>query len=1037
MTAKTFETWLQRLGYFEEPSVLHQHGHSIPETHPYALEIHSLLRPQGAVRARAVFDVEGVPTVVFVGPDEAPLSPSELDQIRQKVWNQNLAAVVIELSETLAKAYPAIRLNNSEEQLLFQHARPDGPFSALDIASANLATRLPKWFDINQRVDRRLLTNLSVTVRKLTRFGFRDIDDDDMQHRYAELLMGQVLFVSYLEHRNIVGLTYRKRRTVGTLHDLISSADHSGISRLIQNLRQDFNGDFLGEDSLNPWCLLSEIGYTLIDDFLSHTDMETGQGSFWNYDFSYIPVELLSGLYESLLSSDEKSKNSAYYTPRHLAMLAVDQAFEGLQDPCSKTIFDGACGSGILLTTAFRRLIALVQARKHRILGLRDRIEVLKKRIFGADVNRMACRVTAFSLYLSLLEGLDPADIIDAQEREDIKLPSLDGTNLRHGNSGDFFNINHGFSDRKFDIIVSNPPWKEPSAESETSADQWANNTNIPPVRRQIAGAYAIRSLEFLADTGRLCLILPISLILAPSSRQFVGYFLGRVQPKRLINFGDLQGLLFPTSSNTCHLFVGSVRTTLAARSNPLNETFDYCVPKADISLTYGRLTMQSADRHQVQTLSVVEDPQMLTTLMWGDSSDLALWTRLTTFGVFGDFWAGPRSSRRWISRKGVHLKDRSRPAVSSKLLRNKWFIDIETLSRHSPLLHRSLLTNWPEAEETVASTSDDLLRVFHGPRVLFSDGFSREDLSIRAAFLNLPATFTCSIGVIAGPSDDSLLLQFAAVYLRSNLARYFLMIRGWKMLSERNGVHLSDIGSFPFFSVSEAPDPEAARLALSRTSERLAQLARLGEIDQVHGYIASRGAFDDDVFDYFSLSDKERELVLETVDVLLPSIRPRSFKSLYTPAQQLAATRDFNNYSRALAFALTEWRERTRGMGSFHVSVFTGEPTQPGSVGVVRIKYTSEHTIQPIVDSRIDDSLVQETLTQLRRLGLTIIPSGDVLRLIPDAFIWADGTLYIARLLTRRNWTRRQASRDAEHIVRTVQNNLAPSNGSEGLCKE
>ena len=339
LTAPMFETWLQRLGYLEEPSILHQHGHSIPKSHPYALEIHSLLRPQGAVRARAVFDVECVPTVVFVGSDETPLSRLELDQIRQKVWNQNLAAVVIEVSKTVATAYPAIKLNNSEEKVFFQHARADGPFSALDIASANVATRLPKWFDINQRVDRRLLKNLSLTVKKLTRSGFRH-DDDDLRQRYAELLMGQILFVSYLEHRNIVGSTYRKRRSVKTLHDLILSADDIGISDLIQNLRQDFNGDFLGNDSLNPWTFLSDEGYKSIDDFLSYTDIETGQGSFWNYDFSYIPVELLSGLYESLLSSEDKSTDSAYYTPRHLATLAIDQAFEGLLDQCSKTIFD-------------------------------------------------------------------------------------------------------------------------------------------------------------------------------------------------------------------------------------------------------------------------------------------------------------------------------------------------------------------------------------------------------------------------------------------------------------------------------------------------------------------------------------------------------------------------------------------------------------------------------------------------------------------------------------------------------------------------
>ena len=65
--------------------------------------------------------------------------------------------------------------------------------------------------------------------------------------------------------------------------------------------------------------------------------MVTGQGDFWNYDFSHIPVELLSGLYESFLSSDQQENDSAYYTPRHLAVLAVDQALAASQDPLSET----------------------------------------------------------------------------------------------------------------------------------------------------------------------------------------------------------------------------------------------------------------------------------------------------------------------------------------------------------------------------------------------------------------------------------------------------------------------------------------------------------------------------------------------------------------------------------------------------------------------------------------------------------------------------------------------------------------------------
>ncbi|MFZ5053803.1 N-6 DNA methylase, partial [Enterobacter kobei] len=87
------------------------------------------------------------------------------------------------------------------------------------------------------------------------------------------------------------------------------------------------------------------------------------------YDFSFIPVELLSGLYESFLGSEQKDLG-AYYTPRNLATLAVDEVFAASKDPLAETIFDGACGSGILLTTAFRRLLAIKEAREHRQLSL-------------------------------------------------------------------------------------------------------------------------------------------------------------------------------------------------------------------------------------------------------------------------------------------------------------------------------------------------------------------------------------------------------------------------------------------------------------------------------------------------------------------------------------------------------------------------------------------------------------------------------------------------------------------------------------------
>jgi N-6 DNA Methylase len=615
VSSAVVQEWLERLGYADEPMVLHRRGADISETHPYAIEIRTLLRPEGAIRAQAVFDVEGVPTVVFVGDDDVPLSSDALDDIRKRIWNQNLATIVIEITGETARALPARRLPNVEERLTLAAASPNGPFSALEVSSANLPLRKPDWFDIKARVDRKLLENLSVLIAKLSGGGFDTTLDPIHHRRHAELLMGQVLFISYLEHRDIVGQTYRQKRKVLHLHALIAQSNREGLRRLIDSLRADFNGDFLGDDRHDPWATLNDAGFKMLDSFLRRTEMKTGQENFWNYDFSFIPVELLSGLYESFLSTEEQAKDGAYYTPRHLAMLAVDQTFATSHDPLLETIFDGACGSGILLTTAYRRLIALSEARLQRQLTFRERRDLLISHIFGADINLMACRVTAFSLYLSLLEGLDPADIMEAQELENIRLPSLDGSNLQHGEAGDFFGAKHGFLGKRFSLIISNPPWSEPKREEVTSADLWALAAGAPFVRRQIAGAYTLRALDYLADFGRVCIILPIGQFLGASSASFVRHTLGVFRPLRIVNFGDLQNLLFPKTENTCHLFLAVCREPGSRQRIPIAETFDYLVPKADMSLAYGRLTMQSADRHTLQTASVADDSQLLVTL--------------------------------------------------------------------------------------------------------------------------------------------------------------------------------------------------------------------------------------------------------------------------------------------------------------------------------------------------------------------------------------------------------------------------------------
>ena len=72
-----------------------------------------------------------------------------------------------------------------------------------------------------------------------------------------------------------------------------------------------------------------------------------------------MPVGLLSQVYEAFCWKWEyrsARETSVHYTPRRIAATLVDEAFDGLPDAHEARVLDPACGAGVFLVLAFRRL---------------------------------------------------------------------------------------------------------------------------------------------------------------------------------------------------------------------------------------------------------------------------------------------------------------------------------------------------------------------------------------------------------------------------------------------------------------------------------------------------------------------------------------------------------------------------------------------------------------------------------------------------------------------------------------------------------
>ena len=299
------DIWLNDLAYTHFPDELFKSGGKVG-TRRYAAEIEEILAPDRGIGASAVFCVGEQPTICFI--DSSTLAQARehrIEQIRQRVWNQNLATVVLVLDPEGLTAYAVNNRGAEPDVLQKTDVEPRGYWSAYEVQAGFIKDRLSDWFSPEERVDQRLLINLRQVVRQLTRDGLTDSQ--------AEALMAQVIFLCYLEQRGIVGDAYRSAHKLDLLEAYVLRYDGHGVDRLLKQLGVDFNGDFLSSDDggAPQWLTLGRRGFQSIQQFLEAVDFETGQGSFWRYDFSHIPVELISGIYETLLK-DRQGALGAY-----------------------------------------------------------------------------------------------------------------------------------------------------------------------------------------------------------------------------------------------------------------------------------------------------------------------------------------------------------------------------------------------------------------------------------------------------------------------------------------------------------------------------------------------------------------------------------------------------------------------------------------------------------------------------------------------------------------------------------------------------
>ena len=489
----------------------------------------------------------------------------DADRIHRLVWNQSVAPFVIVLAPDCVRLYSGFECTSqpgasAPSAFLAQATLTDAAdkLRKLSADSINSGEVWDEW-GAKVRPDRRVEWRLLADLRKLEhQVASAGLKDRPLIHS----VIGKYVYLHYLRERKI--LSDERLGKWGLSWSQVSGrlAQIRSFARVCSELDEWLNG------SVFPLLAreIDAIGKQVLSGVASVFAGDDPGGQFHldfaAYDFSHIPIETLSVIYEQFLHATPTEsggtvgkEKAAYYTPLPVVNFVIDRMEElhPLRPPMR--VLDFSCGSGTFLVQCYRKLIedqlrGSSETRKLRPTELR---QLLVDHIFGIDVDEEACRVAQLSLSLTLLDYIEPPDLLATPR---FQLPNLTKTNLVQANA---FDDDHAFLAKAkrdgFDWIVGNPPWKDLKKGTTDPIHkpvlEWiaTQKTDKPTGGNQTAEAFAWRSLDFSRNGALAGLLIPAMTLFKKESQGFRHRFFSSNETAFVGNFANLAEVLFARRS--------------------------------------------------------------------------------------------------------------------------------------------------------------------------------------------------------------------------------------------------------------------------------------------------------------------------------------------------------------------------------------------------------------------------------------------------------------------------------------------------------
>ncbi|WP_029903470.1 class I SAM-dependent DNA methyltransferase [Prevotella sp. 10(H)] len=619
---------------------------------------------------------------------------------------------------------------------------------------------------------------------------------------------------------------------------------------------EHFNGQIFYLDDNELLTLKKKIDLTLFQyfvrgdvSFFAEGNQGIGQMSLWRlYQFNYLPIELISHIYEDFLADENgQKKKGVVYTPPYLVQFLIDQCMPLKKPKKDFKILDPACGSGIFLVGAFKRMIQWWRVqnnwkrpKKENIQELKD---LLQKNIFGCDLEDEAVTLSYFSLGLALLDSLSPREIW-----RNVHFDDLIGCNLYQG---DFFKtLQEEKIKSDFQLIIGNPPFNSEFTDWANTVDKQEkeNNQDRPVVPdNQIALLFLEQSIKLLSEGGNCCLILPSGPVLYNTNTyDFRKYLFEQYYIKGIFDFTSLRAKLFIGSSSSAKPAVVSVFAEKAA--NPGKPCFHNIFRRTKASGEKIDFEIDHYDIHKVPYKSAIKLPGVWQANFLGGGRLHQLLDKITAKDIqtVGKYLNERVQNNNWKVAEGWIESANSKNIQRVKnlsLKENKIEEEIKELNNLEKRYKADWITNYNYVEtdgftengisKIEICTSKYFLRprkknkeIFQPPHLLIKESVTGR--SIPVIYSDQYLTFKDKIFGIHSPKSDISDLHKLGSYLKDENCVPLMWLLSGQVLTSREGVPLKgDILNLPY---PQIPLDNIEKILLNDIVDYYADFRKAGE---------------------------------------------------------------------------------------------------------------------------------------------------------------------------------------------------------------